>query len=278
MHLYCVIQGRYKASQTAMANEAWQTGFRLVAAEAGLDPVGTLPADDTVFPVAASHNRNETDWTITGNWTLEMGLVDLDPADYLNDQIAPAVIDMWNRNVSSVPGFSSNGYVETIKLYPIQTNGKVAPAPPYTVGTPCLLTMKTDTVCDGAGAAQFLPPQVTLVASLRTAQVGSGGRGRMFLPGLSNAQYTGNGTADSTAVLQYATGVAQLLTDVSLGPQANVPWVRPIVAATTATPGGGRAYGPYAVIDTVRVGNIYDTQRRRRRSAIETVQSVAVPV
>lgn len=277
MHLYCVIQGRYKTAITSMANEMAQTGFRIcVNTASSFEPIGTLPADDEVYPVATTHSRDETDWTITGNWNLEMGVTDLDPADYLNDQIAPAVVALMGRNVSSLPPFSSNYYVETIKLYPIANNGSVAPAAPFAVGTPCALTFKTQTACDGAGAAQFIPPQLTPVASLRTNQLGGGGRGRMFLPGFSNAMYGGDGLTAAGVTTQIATGVAEMLGGVRLDFGTGGVNAVPIVAATYAVSPSQRNYGPYAEIVTVRVGNVLDTQRRRRRQMVETYASVNV--
>lgn len=150
MHLYVVAQGGYKAAASNLATEEWQTGLRYIAAPGSApDAIGDLPADGDVYPVATTINRDETNWTIQGNWFLEMGTNDLNPGDWLNDQLAPA----W-QTFFGLSRFSSTAYVSRLLVYPINSTGRVAPAVPFSTGTPCTLTFKTEATCDGGGGGR----------------------------------------------------------------------------------------------------------------------------
>lgn len=267
MHLYVTVTGGWKSATGPLAQETWQFGIRYVPTITAPDPIGALPSDNDVYPVAATINRNETNWTITGNWYLEMGVSDLDPADWLHDQIMPAVIAL----IGGTGFFSSDMYVTGVRVYPIGADGRVAPAAPFATGTPCLLVPKTDTVADGQVAGQMLPPQVAVVASLRTPQIGPGGRGRIFLPALAVSASSTGGSVNATVRANLAAAVANFLEDSSLD-GAPAPLTRPCIV-----PAAQSAPSVYAIVSQVRVGSVFDTQRRRRRSVPETF-STADPV
>lgn len=260
MHLYVVVGGRYKTAAANLATEQWQTGYRFVATGDPSPPsIGDLPSDNEVYPVPANHNRDETGWTIVGNWSLEMGVNDLDPADWLNDQLAPAWVTFFGT-----ARFSSTAWVETIKVYPIDDTGHVAPAPPFSTGTPVTLTMKAQTTCDGGGGTGILPPQISVVASLRTDQVGPSSRGRMFLPAIPSgdiANYGQYGESNNASMAGYVAAMLE-------SSQVTDPMCLPAVI-----PGN---WSTYSLIKGVRVGSVFDTQRRRRNQLPEAFASVAV--
>lgn len=256
-HLLLTCQGDY--TDSALAAETWQVGIRLALNWGNVDEVGTLP--NTWDPVAASINRTETDWTITGNWKAHQGFTDFNPDDYLNDQAAPAFAT-W---LSAVSGMSSHTRIRALKVYPIGTNGRAVPAVPYATGTPCELTW-TGNYPVGSNSGSHLPLQIAAVASHRTSQTGRRGRGRMFLAGLNQGAVGADGLFSSS----WCTGTtaAQVALLEALAYTAGVgllPHVRPIVT--------GSPYVNYGLITQVRVGNVPDTQRRRRRSLPETYQS-----
>lgn len=267
MHLYVTFQGRYKTGQSFLSGESWQTGLRFLPSPSSPDAIGSLPADNDVHPVPATHNRDETNWTIVGNWNLEMGINDLDPADWLHDQLAPAWITLFNSS-----WFSSLAWTQYIRVYPIGENGRTAPAPPYATGTPVTLTMKSETVADGGGAATLCPPQLAIVASLRTAQIGSQGRGRMFLPALAqtaNLNADGSFSAPGTKVANVDTFLESVQINNGVDPTGT--WCSPaVVPRATVEP------RVYALVNSVRMGNVFDTQRRRRRQLVETYSSASV--
>lgn len=266
-HLYLVATGGYVSSATVLQNEIWQTGIRVGFFPGGSpDPVDTFENQWDV--VAASIDRTETNWTISGNWTVEGGVSDFDPGDYLNDQAGPA-FDTW---LGTAGVFAAEAQLHSLKLYPIGApTGVVIPAPPYAQGSPCTLTY-TGTLPVGAVTGGMLTPQSSIVASLRTPQVGRRGRGRMYGPPagrsvLGNGAESGVLTAANRALVAaaYQTLVQDLFVSTSTPAQSNV---YPLVT--------GAPYTNFGIINQVRVGNIVDGQSRRRNSLIETYSSVPV--
>lgn len=135
-------------------------------------------------------------------------------------------------------------------------------------GTTDLDEIKTSTYATpivGGSASAGFPPQCTIVAQLRASSpVGLGAKGRMYLPGQSyGLDATGHLSGSDTA--RCALGLRNFLD-----------------AAETATdsPGyiinasKGRVGIPYAApvnrrVTMVRVGDVVDTQRRRRNALTE---------
>jgi hypothetical protein len=245
-HLLLTLQGDYVAG--GLAGEIWQTSVRLgLNFLTGLDPVGILP--DNWDPEANPINRTETNWTISSNWTIGgPGINTFDPGDYLNDQAAPAV-ETFMANAE----LSNQVRVRALTLLPVGSpNGKSVPAVPYQHGTPCTL----EWIGSGPGGTHSgtqLPVQNSVVVSLRTLQVGSAGRGRMFLPSPSSTLLA-NGRVSNVAAQDIAEGAKDFMEALAFtGGNVNV---RPIVT--------GGNFTRYAVVNRVRVGNVVDTQRRRR--------------
>jgi hypothetical protein len=190
-----------------------------------------------------------------------MGVSDLDPSDYLNDQVGPAVHDL----ITSAH-FASDVQVDTIKCYPISTpDGKVAAPPGYGTGAPVTLAF-TGTHPSGGGS-QGLPPQDAVVASLRTPQTGRTGRGRMYLPPMDRAIMS-NLVVSSTACDDIADSMTTFLESIRLSGTSTGVWVTPIVT--------GLPYTKYAVVNNVIVDNVVDTQQRRRKSIPSTQHASTV--
>lgn len=262
-HFYLTADGDYNPSTAPLlAQETWQIGIRLAAVFGGeVDPLGTLP--DNVEVTRNTINRTETSWTIQGNWEAGKGTIIFRPDDYLNDLAGPAFAT-W---IATSNTFSSRARLRSLRLYPIGADGKSIPAPPYAQGSPMLLTY-TGTLPSGGNSGAPLPPQNTPVASHRTAQVGRRGRGRAYLPvlpvGAVGEGVISNSVRDALSAAQ-ATLLAALAYDRTL---PDILHVRPIVT--------GAPWVNYAVINQVRVGNVMDTQRRRRKSIDETFKDTAV--
>lgn len=239
-----------------LAAEGWQVGIRLALVYGAVDDVGTFPSNWD--PVATTINRTETDWTITGNWLARAGIADFDPGDYLNDVAAPAVTAWAARSATS-----SQCRIRALKLSPIGApSGSLVPAPPYASGTPCLLTW-TSSYPVGTNGGDLLPLQNAAVASHRTLQTGRAGRGRAFLPGLTKSATDTDSRISSTVQGGLLSAQVALLEGLSYsGVLPGDPHVRPVVT--------GGNFTRYGVINQVRVGNIMDTQRRRRKSLPET--------
>lgn len=261
-HMLVTAQGDY--TQASLAAETWQVGIRLLVQSGSLpDQIGDL----AVVPlVARATNRNETDCTITGNWTTELGINDFDPADYLFNEARPA-FDTWLGSSF----FPSSTRLRTLKIYPIRSpDGKVEPAPPFATGTPVVLTWKGGSEPLGGGGSSRAPLQIAMVASHRTGQVGRPGRGRMFLPTPGPAFIGADGLLSVGTPAAVATAQKTLLESLQLSFGVGGISCYPIVTGGTFT--------KYAMINQVRVGNVPDTQRRRRRALPETYDSVSVVI
>lgn len=260
-HLYVVAQGSYRSGPASGGKEIWQTGVRCGLAVGNGEPpsIGTL---DTFQVVARNRSINLPGYTVEGNWTTETGISDLDPVDWLADQVGPAF-----RDLISSANFASDVQLDTIKVYPIaRDTGKVEPAPPYSQGTPVTLTYKAGSHPSGGGS-QGLPLNCSVVASLRTDQIGRKGRGRMYLPP-SPTSYMSNLALSSAGQSAIATSMRLMLESLRLNVSTDGVWVFPIVT--------GGNYRDYAMVKRVLIGNVVDSQNRRRRGIDETYASVDV--
>ena len=262
-HLLMTVQGGYTDSD--LINEKWQTTLRLAlfAGPSGdsAPDIGTLP--NNWEPVAASVSRVETSWTITSNWSIDLGSgASFAPDDYLNDQVAPA-LSSWFANTTH----SNQCRVEQVRLYPIGSDGKAVPAVPYLIGSPCTLTY-TGSYPTGSGASGIMPLQIALVASHRTPQIGRRGRGRMFLPGISSTAVSTDGQVSTTPRNAARDQQIAFLEAVSYL-DALTEWF--LIPAVIGSP-----WTQYSRISSVQVGNWPDTQRRRRNGLVETYSSGAV--
>lgn len=125
-----------------------------------------------------------------------------------------------------------------------------------------------------AGPANFSTPhpQLSVAVTLATLKArGKGSKGRMFLPGLT-ASIDGTGKLATAQCTQIANGFKTFLDAVN---------------ASTAVPGfvhlmsAEKAGVPYSApqqnrVASVRVGNVVDTQRRRRNQLVEQYQSAVL--
>lgn len=259
-HLLLTATGSYTDAQ--ISSESWQVGVRLALVFGAVDDIGTLP--NNWVPSAKTINRTESLWTITGNWDVSISGAFFEPDDFLNDQAAPA-FTTWMAQGS----ISSLCQLQTLKLSPIVAPlGHEYPAPPYLKGSPCRLDW-TSSKPTGGGTSSVEPLQDTIVASHSTDQIGRRGRGRMYVPGLSADSLQAVGllkSSNATNMLAAQIALLQALTYSPIG--TGSPHTHAIVT--------GKPFVNYAKIATVKIGNVVDTQRRRRRSLHETLVSGSV--
>lgn len=116
-----------------------------------------------------------------------------------------------------------------------------------------------------AGTVIGNPIQCTQVVSTRAAtNVGKGKWGRMYLPHFYMSVLTDNPHTDSTQAAALAEAAATFLDEVSVTCSAAVgSAVHPYIMGQTGV-------GTKNQITRVRVGNVIDTQRRRREQLVET--------
>ena len=115
----------------------------------------------------------------------------------------------------------------------------------------------------------MMPTEVSCAVSWKTPQVGRRGRGRIFLPGLTQTATDSNGFLTSTFVSNAVSRGVTLVTDLTVeSVTPTVTHVKPIVT--------GAPWTRYGVITSVNVGTVADSQRRRRRQLVESRTSVPV--
>lgn len=124
----------------------------------------------------------------------------------------------------------------------------------------------------GGSAGNAMPPQVALVATLIGGSgKGLAGKGRMYLPGI---KYPVNSTGhlDQTFCQTIATNLAAFFNTVNgsfdaPGHSINVSRGHKALLGTGAR---------NVTTNGIRVGNVYDTQRRRRNALAETYSTATV--
>jgi len=250
-HAYAVFQGGYNDSE-----ETWQFGIRFVL----VNSVGA-PADSGTLPTfgvdSAAVSRTETDWTITSTWNADLGIAEeINVDDWLNDQLLPGASDFMAAN-------NTSGKVElrSIKVSPINASGLVV-EDRTAIGT--YVTPPT-----GIRSDHLLPLQTSAVVSWVTPRIGRRGRGRIYLPPATTGEVDGDGLYLDTRQAGTLAGAVAFLEAIAITPTGGGNhWALPIVT--------GAPWTSYGIIGGVRVGNVLDTQRRRRRQLVETYVSAGV--
>lgn len=135
-----------------------------------------------------------------------------------------------------------------------------------------IVTSSPAATVTGSRSGSPLPAQVALVATL-VAGSGKGlaGKGRMYLPGVSET-ISSNGHLDQGYCVKWADNLAAFFNLVNAS--FDVPG-----QVINVSRGHKNALGLGArnvPVNGVRVGNVYDTQRRRRNALAETYSAATV--
>jgi hypothetical protein len=179
-----------------------------------------------------------------------------DNIDQHKDDLIGAVTAYFQRPTS--------GYAGNIRLGWVRANVIAAATGKYaTPNDPVFWEIDPTVASPGSTGVPQVAHCITLRSSLRR---GPAARGRWYVPSdLPIPAVTGTGVMSATLATARATSAAEFLGDLAEisdipGPDAFVPWLY-----------GSGAGGPVdAPIVNVQCGNVYDTQRRRRNSIIET--------
>lgn len=125
----------------------------------------------------------------------------------------------------------------------------------------------------GAGVAAPYPPQISLVATLLSANPrGLASKGRMYLPGVAaGIDATGhmNSTSQGTIATNLQTFFNAVNGAIDLGGDS-------VILASFGRTAPAVGPGVSALVTSLRVGNVYDTQRRRRNALVEAYVSRTV--
>lgn len=217
----------------------------------------------TKVTIAGTFGGGAEEWNTgfyMGNETADADL----PTQALADDIRTA----W---ATAVPNLAQSSLWETtyVKLSSMGIDGRSSAAdtvfsnmPANTKGT----------------SANWFPPQLAVVATLQSTLVrGVGAKGRMYLPGVSfGIDATGHfSTANAQAL---ANTVATFLN--ACNNSAATPNVVMLASHGSLNKDGTPKIGGRAPINkavrSVKVGNVYDTQRRRRNQLAEVYSSTAL--
>jgi len=116
----------------------------------------------------------------------------------------------------------------------------------------------------GVSGDEGLPPQIAPCVSLTTATAGSRARGRMFLPAPDDTANTSVGRIVSGFRTAVIAGLDTYFTTMGTNGHDTV-----VVSAV------GGVYTTYEVI-TIRMGDVWDTQRSRRNDIAEVYTTAAI--
>lgn len=175
----------------------------------------------------------------------------------------------WNQDLSPKVDNPIQVTMDTCTVRAIDVNGKTTA---QAVGLP--LAPVT-----GALGAPTMPNQCALVVSLLTARSGRSYRGRVYLPILGAGVLSPAGRLDpaGAAVYHALTFVGYLI--ASLNGQIFAPAVtapQPVTFFHIAIQ--SRASGqPGAPVTSIKVGDVIDTQRRRRDKLVENYRNEILP-
>lgn len=197
-------------------------------------------------------------------WTNSLRFVtDGDDTQELQD-----LAETWNPTfeaalrtlVTGQSGYCSQANVEWFKLNAVGADGKQLPTATNGWFAPTDFTAFSGSQPGG-------PFQNALVVSFETTGVrGLASRGRVFVPaGFSSAQFDANtGLLAPTYVAGIATKWAEFLTSLNDNPGIDFANLRAAVLSDR-----GDSASNWHEINGVKVGRVYDTQRRRRNALLE---------
>lgn len=188
------------------------------------------------------------------------------------DSIAPTdngvslVADAWKTFFTNTTSSIASAYKTTeVKAVQLDTSGHTR------LDTVKHFTYTTAPV--GGVASSPMPAQVALVATLQsTLPRGLASKGRMFLPGVNiPVDATGHLPAGSMTSLlaNFRTFINAVNSVQDLG--GVVVLASRGRGALPVTP------GPIKAVSTVKLGNVYDTLRRRRNQLVESYSAAAIP-
>jgi hypothetical protein len=197
------------------------------------------------------------EWS-TGFFLGQEGSDSTAPTQAAADQIRDAWATFFNNALSWV----SNHYSFTqVKMAQIDASG-------HTIDASVIYSYPATTVVGGATSGHH-PPQCSLVCTLLSDRPrGKASKGRMYLPGFAGT-INGSGKVDWDQVGSISTNLKTFFD--SFADDADVPDQLILAAKGTGIDAALNAQNDY--VETIRVGDVVDTQRRRRNGLNETYVS-----
>lgn len=202
----------------------------------------------------------------TGFYVGSVGADVSNPTQAFADAIRTAWTAFWGSATSYV---SSNFKVDNVKVAQVGTDGKTSLSN--------VIYAPYGTALAGTASSPILPPQIALVASLENAGArGLAAKGRMYLPGIA-ATLTTTGQISTTNASTIAANMKTFLDAVNAAAPTGEKVILASQGRRTKNADGSYSVVPgtavNALVTRVRVGTVYDTQRRRRNAMVEQYQS-----
>lgn len=122
-------------------------------------------------------------------------------------------------------------------------------------------------VAESGSGTPSNPLQISIVSSLQTGRPGRSYNGRIYWPNLGIPIQTNSGRIATQTATQTATDVAALLTQIAEAAPGGSAMHPAVVSHKLAV---------QTLITEVRVGNVLDTQRRRRDKLVEQYSGVPI--
>lgn len=161
--------------------------------------------------------------------------------------------------------FSSSYTLKQTKLSVLDTTGH--PDPLNTV-------YNTATTATGASGGSVFPPQCSLVASLRaTAIHGLATHGRMYMPGVAIPIDSATGHISAFNANSFATAFQTFIN----GLNTDSPGSEVVALCSKGTTTPTVQAGVTQAVTHVEIGDVYDTQRRRRNGLVEAYVNKTIP-
>lgn len=187
-------------------------------------------------------------------------------ADGIAQDAADYFLTQWQTFFTTInTGISSNYKTEGVRVAVLNTDGKTDLNQNFYA--------YPTTAFAGTGGSQNIHPQLTLVASLQARpDRGLGAKGRMFLPGIAHSIGT-NAKLQSTDTAKVVTSLKTLFDNM------NATFT---IGGNVINASRGRALGiggdmpVNRNVEDILVGDVYDTQRRRRNQLQETYSTGAI--
>lgn len=191
------------------------------------------------------------------------GVAGYDPEDTvaaIGDSEMDDLADAFHDMVSVAGYYWANYSVYTgVKVAALGLNGEYIAAPKY----------RTAQTAWTGSAAQIVPQTSVCVTTMASSTFGKGKRGRFYIPHSQIPLDTAKPTGSSGGVQDIADAAAAFIGDVN-GILAGIQAANHVVIPSEVTGASPQA------VTAVRVGNVNDTQRRRRNNMPETYETASV--
>lgn len=187
--------------------------------------------------------------------------------------VADAIRTAWTTFFTSTDvAFSNKWQTNQIKIARILADGKT--------DTNNVIYAPYGTAISGNSSFNRYPPQIALAATLEVAgKRGLASKGRMYLPGIAQA-IEDDGRLSAANSLKVVNGFKAFMDQVNVAVSGDGAVIlasqgkRVKNAQGEYEPVPGTAVNDY--VTRVRVGSVYDTQRRRRNDLVETYQTATL--